>query len=156
LFVTEGSNVISPFRCFLIHAFFSILLCVSVKLSFLGDVFGLNVGLRLSMICLAVCAHLLGFLQPANLFSMQAWHTHFAVFSWVLLLVSRLAISRRSLTVFALWIFCRHLSLVLWYVPGGAPRWYHAGSWFLSSSDSFSGAKLTLCFLLFLVGLRLS
>lgn len=32
----------------------------------------------------------------------------------------------------------RHLSLVLWYVLGGAPGWSHAGSWSLSRSDSFS------------------
>lgn len=61
--------------------------------------------------------------------------------------VSLSVISQRFFIDCVLCVCCRHLSLDLWYVLGGTPRWSHAGSWSLSHSDSFSGAKFTLCFL---------
>lgn len=62
--------------------------------------------------------------------------------------VSLSAMSRRFLIDCTLCLCCRHSSLDLWYVLGGAPGWSHAGSWSLRRSDSFSGAKFTLCFLI--------
>jgi len=52
----------------------------------------------------------------------------------------------KSFTDLMLCAVCRHLSLLLLYVLGGAPRCSHAGIWFFSSWDNFIGAKLTLCF----------
>jgi hypothetical protein len=46
--------------------FFSFLWCVSVRLSFLGDVLGLNMGFKLSRILCTAWVHLFGSLQPAS------------------------------------------------------------------------------------------
>lgn len=72
LLVMEGLKVISPFRCFLMRAFFSSLLCVNVSSSLFGVVLGLNVGFRLSRMRFALFAHLSGFLHPISLLSTQA------------------------------------------------------------------------------------
>ena len=48
----------------------------------------------------------------------------------------------RSLVLCALWIDCRHLSFVLLYVLGVAPRCSHAGSCCFRRLESFSGAKV--------------
>jgi hypothetical protein len=52
----------------------------------------------------------------------------------------------RSFNDLILCAICRHLSLPLWYVLGGAPKCSHAGIWSFSSWDNFISAKLMLCF----------
>lgn len=74
--VTDGLKVISPCCSLLARTFFSKCLCVSVRLSFLGEVLGLNLGRRLSSMLFATVTHLCGFLQPRSVSSMQSVHPH--------------------------------------------------------------------------------
>lgn len=128
LIVTDGLKVISLWGCFLARAFFSNRLCVKVRSSFFGVVFGLYLGRRLFSMFSAMVAHLCGFLQPFCRSSQHSLHLHEARGRWAFRFISQLVMSLKCLTVLMLWVFCRHVSLFLWYVFGGAPMCCQAGS----------------------------
>jgi len=118
--VTDGLNRILPCFCFIAREFFSRHWCVSVRLSFLGDVFGLNFGRRLSRITFVVVSHLCGSAHPAALSLEYFVHVQLCL-TWCVLRFESLSVADlRFLMVSALWVHFRHSFFFVVYFRWGS------------------------------------
>ena len=95
----------------------------------------------------AMVAHLCGLGHPFLLSVLHALHVQLLLQVCLeLCLINRLLALISSFMLTILCFVFRQCVRVLWYLPGGTPMWYHAGSFLFRDLDSFLGAKVSLCF----------